>query len=211
MEDWREHTQTWAHGGAARLETRAEGCDVEATAQRGQADTLRTEADQIRTEGRLLPLPRPEWAGAGDDGRALGSVLEWADGVDPSTQDLVEATLGAAGVLGATLDPAGVSTATWSVSSTGPLAMHNLASLVRADDDHPLAGAAHDVLARIAVVDNALGEDSPGLVIGLNGTFRAGVLCAWVDQVNVAEAWPPAHHIGARRRRDAAVEHAVAP
>ena len=208
VEDWRERTQTWAHGGAARLETRAEGCDVEATAQRGQADTLRTEADQIRTEGRLLPLPRPEWAGAGDDGRALGSVLEWADGVDPSTQDLVEATLGAAGVLGATLDPAGVSTATWSVSSTGPLAMHNLASLVRADDDHPLAGAAHDVLARIAVVDNALGEDSPGLVIGLNGTFRAGVLCARVDQVNVAEAWPPAHHIGARRRRDAALEHA---
>src|SRR5207244_4450689 len=134
-----EHeTATWAHCMAERARARAEGLDGKATALRAEAEELQAEAERIRTGDVLLPLPRPEWAGAGDDSVAFAAVL-----------------------------------------------------------------------ARIALTPTATtGADTSALVVGLDGTFRAGVLFASVPEAQDADLRPRASHIGARRRRKAALARA---
>lgn len=200
-----ETTSNWAHEHAAAATARARAHRNDATARRDNAVDLRAEAVRIRDDDVLLPLPRPTWAGEGDDTVALGAAIDWADGVDTTNQDVIEATLAAAGILGATLDADGARTATWSVDPAGEPAPANLADLLRAEPGHPLASAATAVLERIAVADSA--ADAPGnrLTIGLDGTYRAGVTLAAVPAAADPDLRTPASFVGARRRRAAAL------
>src|SRR5204863_1026914 len=103
---------------------------------RAEAAERRAEAARLRS-GQLLPLPRPQWAGAGDEAQALGAVLEWAPGVEePHQRALVEAAMAAAGLLGATLTACDVRTPAWWVSPHGPVVTPNLAELLGVDTDH---------------------------------------------------------------------------
>jgi DNA polymerase III delta prime subunit len=204
-----EASATWAHGTASDARARATRRDEEARDLRRDASALRVEAERIRTEDLLLPLPRPDWAGEGDDARALGTAVDWADDVPGTVQDVVEATLAAAGVLGATLDAAGARTDAWTVAATGPIADRNLGAVLGVDPEHSLADVATGVLARITFVPTAADATHDGLVIGADGTFRAGVLAASVAAAQDEDRREPARHVGARRRREAALAHAA--
>lgn len=192
---------------AARQEARA--AQEAAVAAEGQAADLRAEAARIRDGDVLLPLPRPEWAGPGDDTIAFGAAVEWGDVPDEATRDRIEAVLAAAGVLGAALSQAGASTTAWSVTADGPVVTPNLASMLTADQAHPLGPVAAAVLERIALVERLGDSDSTGLVVATDGSFRAGVMTAVVPEAVDDSRRPEARHIGARRRRDAALAHAA--
>ena len=202
-------TLAHAHAHAAAARGRAQTLLTTSSERRSEASELRAEAEHLREEGAVLPLPRPQWAGSGDDAVALGTAIDWVDGVPQSTQDLLEATLAAAGVLGATLDPQAATTATWSVQTTGPVVEPNLASLLRADPTHPLAAVAEAVLVRIALAERVTDAEVPGLAIGTDGSFRAGVLVADVVEALGEGGAPGAQHIGAGRRREAALRRAA--
>ncbi|MGW8558098.1 SbcC/MukB-like Walker B domain-containing protein [Streptomyces tubercidicus] len=163
----------------------------------------RAQARRLR-EGQLLPLPRPQWAGPGDDDAALGSLLEWRSGVAEDQRALLEFALACAGVLSAHLHTGGATTSTWHISPAGAPAEHNLTAVLDVDPGHPQAGLACTVLARIALSDSATGpRHDAALVIGRDGTFAAGPLTANpVAALTPAGAAPPAaSHIGARTRR----------
>lgn len=176
-------------------------------------DIAAEEAEQAAADlraGKLLPLPRPEWAGAGDDAHALGAALDWQAGVtDDASRDRLEAALGASGLLGATLDETGANAAArWSVTVTGPIAEPNLLSVIAVDAGHPHHDVATAVLARVRLLDDVKevdGSDS-GLIIGCDGAFRAGVLRG---RAVPSDAPPPrASHVGARQRLAAAIARA---
>lgn len=207
-DEWASSVRDSAAGSAAALDTRVTAARNEAAELAGEAGDHRAEAGQLRT-GRLLPLPRPGWAGPGDDAIALGAVLEWADGFqDGFARGRVEAALSAAGVLGATLyDDDAARTAAWVVATDGAVADRDLTELVTADPAHPRAVAAAAVLARIGLTDSAVtAEPGPHLLIGLDGSFRAGVLSGQPLQVTAAP--PIASHVGARQRLRAALARA---
>jgi hypothetical protein len=63
---------------SADLRAQARSFEQEAVEQAELARKRREDASELRA-GRLLPLPRPEWAGEGDDAVALGSVIDWRD------------------------------------------------------------------------------------------------------------------------------------
>jgi SbcC/RAD50-like, Walker B motif len=207
---WAAAVQRYAAHEAAALDSQAAAATAEAQRLAGEARSGREQAEQLRS-GRLLPLPRPEWAGAGDDDGALGAALEWVDGfADERRRALLEAGLAAAGVLGATLgDAGGASTAMWSVTASGTEAAHNLMRALTVDPEHPRAAAAAAVLARIALVDSA-SDAAPDahLLVGADGSFRAGVLSGRPPGVD-GGTLSPAIHVGARQRRRAALARAV--
>lgn len=170
--------------------------DATATQHHAQARRLRA--------GQLLPLPRPEWAGPGDDDTALGALLEWRPGLDQA-DDLraaLELALASAGVLGAHLHPGGATTSTWHISAASAPAQQNLTAVLDVDPDHPHAELARAVLARIALTDGAAGPHGTALAIGRDGTFAAGPLTADPAAALTATgtAIPAASHIGARTR-----------
>jgi len=186
---------------AATAEQSASHLSDEAGRLRAEAGEHRHQASRLRS-GQLLPLPRPEWAGPGDDTRALGAAIDWADEA-PESRDLIEAALAAAGLLGATLTVAGAETHTWQVAPLGPVPDINLHTLLEVDESHPLAQVASGVLARVELADTA--ADGTGtLVIGRDGTFRAGVLHGRAPGCDDSTLLAPAAHIGARQRREAA-------
>jgi hypothetical protein len=201
-ERFAEDTARWALAIDASAQQEAKVLTGRAHGLRVDAAELRDEAAALR-EGRVLPLPRPTWAGDGNDAAAFGSAIDWVAGVDQDVQDSVEAALAAAGVLGAALDAAGATSALWSVRSLGPELKRNLLEVLTADDAHPLATTARSVLARIALAPTATDGADTALVIGLDGTFRAGVAVA-AQGTEVAAAT----HIGALRRRNAALARA---
>jgi len=202
------NTATWAHRTAARSRVRADGLDQTATEQRTQAAKMHAEAEHMRTGDVLLPFPRPEWAGEGDDGIALGAALTWREHVDSATQDTIEATVAAAGLLGATLTSTGAKTTAWAVQAGGEQVEPNLGEVLDVERDHPLAQVAGAVLARIALSPTAVDNNATALVVGLDGTFRAGVLAAAVPGAQDPGLRQSATHIGARRRREAALARA---
>lgn len=211
---WAGHALARAEGIAAGLRSDAGRAGEEAERLRAEASELREEATQLRA-GRLLPLPRPEWAGPSDDARALGAVLDWpADSSRDRERALLEAAVAAAGLLGANLEPSGASTDAWRVDAHGPVAGENLSSVVAVDPEHPLAESAKAVLSRIRLAATATapemgcGEADVALVIGRDGTFRAGVLQGRVPGADDPAKLPPASHIGARQRRAAALVRA---
>jgi len=203
-----EGTSDWAHRSSAADRNRAEDLDRGAGALRLDAAARRAEAHRIRDNDVLLPLPRPEWAGPGDDDMAFGSAVDWADDVDADTQDVVEATLAASGLLGATFTAAGLETTAWVVDAAGPAIEANLGSILRPDPTHPMTGMAAAVGARIALAPTAASDAGSGFVVGIDGTFRAGVLTAAVPEAQDPQLRHAARHIGARRRREAALSHA---
>lgn len=211
---WARHAVARAESIIGELRAQAQRAAAEAAAAREQAEVLREHAKALRS-GRLLPLPRPEWAGPGDDDAALGAVLEWPEGlVDEKARALIEAAMAASGLLGASLGEEGASTRCWRVMPTGPIPTTNLLEQVAVDVAHPLADAASAVLARVEFAPTASPETdsdgTSGLCIGHDGTFRAGVLCGRVRGTDDQALLPPPSHIGARQRRAAALARAEA-
>lgn len=206
-EAFAEMTAAWAHERAAMARARADEFERAAEALRADAADRREEAARIRDNDVLLPLPRPEWAGLGDDTVAFAAAVEWVDGVDPDAQDRVEATLVASGLLGATLSEGGVATTAWTVDATGPIVDPNLGQVLQAAAEHPFSDLAAAVLARIALAPSASSDPAP-FVVGLDGTFRTGVLAALVPDATDDARRRPAQHVGGRRRREAALARA---
>jgi hypothetical protein len=208
---WNAHATARAAHIGGDLRSRAKLAGSEAVRLRGEAGGLRDEAEALRS-GRLLPLPRPEWAGPGDDSVALAAALDWRDTFDGERERaLLEAAMAAAGLLGATISDAGASTSYWRVDPAGPVLDESLANFVTVDPAHPLATTAAAVLARVSVVPSATGDDDPAtsLCIGRDGTFSAGVLHGRVPGADDVSALAPASHIGARQRRAAALARAA--
>jgi len=174
-----------AEGQAADLRKRAEQFQQTAQVLREEAAQLQSEAEALRA-GRRLPLPRPEWAGPGDDGIALGTALDWQPMFDGAHErSLLEAALAASGLLGASLGEAGASSRTWSVHAHGPVVSPNLSEALTVDVEHPLASLAAKVLDRVRLAPSAREVSSSKvtseLVIG--GTVRSG----WVS--SLATSW----------------------
>lgn len=200
----------WALGASQRAERRAARSEQSAAQATEAARTAQVEATGLRQRagelraGRLVAQPRPAWAGPGDDSAALGSVLEWSSEVTGSDErDRIELALAEAGVLGATLTDSAVSTERWRVAVAGDLVNSNLAAVLKPDPAHPLAAQTEAVLARIALAQTAADGSGGALVIGRDGSFRTGVLVG--RPVRDDEDPPAASHVGARRRRDAAL------
>jgi len=175
---------------------------------RTDARELRRKAEELRA-GKLLPLPRPAWAGDGNDDDALGAAIEWQPVVDGAARLPLEAALSAAGLLGATLTDDGASTGTWRVDTQAPIVHPNLTDVLAVDTEHPRAGMSAAVLERVALADTAASTIDAALVIGRDGTFRAGVTVGAPALVSGAGDWPPAQHVGARQRRAAALGRAA--
>jgi DNA polymerase III delta prime subunit len=209
---WAEHAIARAGQISGEHRARAQQQRAEAATHRAEAKALRAEAESLRA-GRLLPLPRPEWAGPGDDGAALGAILDWrADFDDPTQRALLEAAMAAAGLLGASLGESGASTRSWRVEATGPEVHPNLSEMVEVDAAHPLAPAAARVLARVRVAPTASQNtdlEPAGLCLGSDGTFRAGVLRGRVPGTDDPASFFSASHVGARQRRMAALARAA--
>lgn len=206
------HAVARAEALAGEFRVRAQQAVAEATRFRTEAASFREEASLLRA-GRLLPLPRPDWAGPGDDSVALGAALDWPAGFDdPSARALLEAAMAAAGLLGASLTDTGADTRYWHVNAAGPAIDRNLSELVAVDTEHPLASVASAVLSRVRLVPSAMSaasaESEPALLIGRDGTFRAGVLRGRVPGADDPALLSPASHIGARQRRAAALARA---
>ena len=149
--------------------TRTRPISVPLSCTKRRSGTVR-EAAQLRG-GKLLPLPRPDWAGEGNDDKALGSALDWQPSLSAEARPPLEAALAAAGLLGATLTPTGAVTTAWQVSAEGSELPDNLTAVLTVDPAHPLAATAAAILERVTLASTA--TTSPGttaLVIGRDGT-----------------------------------------
>lgn len=224
---WASQAVRVAERSAAANEQEARNRQQAAVAARAEAKTLRAEAARRRA-GELLALPRPSWIGPADDSRALGSALEWATDVPRADRDALELALADSGLLSAALDASGAATSAWRVTPAGPAVESNLTAVLASDPAHPQAATVTALLRRIALVPSARPHDGsgdsnasttrsdatnsswPALLIGRDGTWRAGVLLA--DSVQAAEQRseqvPQAAHVGARQRREAALREA---
>lgn len=205
LSGWAEQTVRTGEAIAAAHENAAKGhifaaADLETTAREHRAHASRLRA------GQLLPLPRPDWAGVGDDDTALGSLLEWRSELeyDEDQRAMLEVALATAGVLGAHLETGCAVTGIWHISPVGAQLEHNLTAVLDVDSSHPYANIARAVLARIGLADTATSGrlDARALVIGRDGTFAAGPLAGHpAEALNRAGAdIPPAGHVGARTR-----------
>jgi hypothetical protein len=193
---------------AGRLRAEAHAAEELARDLRREAKELRVKAAALRG-GKLLALPRPAWAGDGADEDALGSALDWQSSFDEAARPALEAALAAAGLLGATLTASAATTRAWQVGAYGLAMPHNLTTVLTVDPEHPLADTAAAVLERVTLVDSAPSDvHGAALVIGRDGTFRAGVAFGAPALVPGTATWPPAQHIGARQRRAAALAQA---
>lgn len=208
-DEWAAEVTSRAEAWAAALRTAATGERKTAELLRAEAQADRDEAAALRS-GKLLPLPRPNWAAPSDDERAFAAAVEWAaDTVDATTRAILEATMGASGLLGATLTTSGILSESWYVDVFGAPASACLGDVLVPDPSHPAAEMVTSVLARIALAPSALGGDgTAALTIGRDGTFRAGPLFGCVPAAADPVRRAPASHIGARQRRAAALARA---
>lgn len=189
---------------AAGLEARARERDALARELAAEAAALTVRAREHRDGKELLP-PRPDWTGAPDD-RVFSNALQWRDDAPAEVQPRVEAALLAAGLLGATLAETGLEAEAWAVSTASPpTPLRSLAELIEAGSEHPLAGLARSVLARITLADSVgQAPAEAATVIGLDGSFRLGTLTGR----SVADSPVQARYIGAAQRRAAALAEA---
>lgn len=211
-----EQTEHWAADAMTTAERLAAGHEAKAKLRDARASELKEEAKQSRTsaqalrEGALLPFPRPDWASDGDDQTALGSLLEWQPGVE-GVRDRLEMALTASGLLTAQLDAgtAEASTPVWRVSAAGPKVDRSLMQVLSVDSGRTGADVARAVLARIRLADTAVAGES-SLVIGLDGSFAAGVLVGDPAAAALAKDGevPAAGFVGARTRRERALAEA---
>ncbi|NUU21793.1 MAG: hypothetical protein HOV68_09810 [Streptomycetaceae bacterium] len=203
-------TRGTASAAAAERRSHANRRDNEAAAFEAAARRLREQAAELR-KNPTMPLPRPVWARAGDDSAALGSAVDWQPHVTPRERAMLEHTLAAAGILGATLHTGGAATPDWYITRGGPAHTPNLLDVLTPFDGHPQAEHTADILRQIALADHTGGhaaDGDPALIVGRNGTFRAGPLHGRIPEADHPEALPPASHIGAEQRRAAALRRA---
>lgn len=190
-----------------RHEVDAEHLSSDASLLEAAADEARRRAAELRS-GQVLALPRPGWAGPGNDDIALGTALEWNAGVSEDCQGPIEAALSASGALGATLQTSGsvlaATTPAWTVSAMGADVHPNLAAIVHVAADHPQHEVINSILAKIALLPRADDADGANLVIGEDGSFRAGVLHGNTAQLEQTTD----RFIGERQRRAAALRQA---
>jgi hypothetical protein len=205
-----ELIKTTGDAAVATLRHRHQLAKQEAVRLRAERDRLHAEARQLR-EGKLLPIPRPEWAGPADDGEAFADAIDWhPDVTDPIARALLEAALSASGLLGATLLSDGVRTAAWYVDTSGSPAETNLSTVLVVDTNHPNAAVAADALRRIPLLDSSsTPRGDRGLVIGRDGTFSAGPLHGRPPGVDDEAQLRPAELVGAAQRRQAALARAA--
>lgn len=210
VREWRDLiTGRAARVRAAALEQRKRLLD-QARSFTDDAAARRAEATRLRS-GELLPLPRPAWLDSDDDTVALAAALDWAPTfTDPHARALVETALAASGLLSATLTDDSAVTSAWQVRPSGVVVQHNLSAVLAVDDAHPRAGVAADVLARIALLPAATDktENDAALLIGRDGTFRAGPLFGRAPGADDPGLLPAAQHVGATQRRAAALARA---
>ncbi|UOY03712.1 hypothetical protein [Blastococcus sp. PRF04-17] len=208
---WTEQVGARAARTDADLRRRQQDLRTEAEGLTADARQRRTDAEALRA-GRLLPLPRPAWWTGADDATALAAAVDWApEFTDQRARDLIETALAASGLLAATLTADGATTSAWQVRPAGATVLANLAAVLAVDDTHPLADVAVGVLERVALAPSAAATDGPtGLVIGTDGTFRAGPLFGRAPGVDDPEQLPSAQFVGAAQRRAAALARAQA-
>ena len=205
----------WKDTATQRAATAAAEMRQTATAQQQQAQTLRDKAADCRRQaselrsGRIIPPPRPAWAGDADDD-AFANALQWRPEVEPRTRALVESALAGAGILGATLTSDGAWAHPWAVTLAAPRASESLATLIDTDPAHRFAAAAGEVLERIAVATTAdEAAVDTAAVLGTDGTFRFGVVRGRAPGADDPAALPEPSHIGAAQRRAAALAEAA--
>lgn len=205
--DWKDSARNIAAKTAAELRQTAKAYGQQADTKHAAATDARHRAEELRA-GRMIPPPRPPWAGDADED-AFAYALQWKTGTDRRLQALVESALESAGLLGATLTEDGGWAHPWAVTATTPRAAHSLTTLIEADSQHRLAAAATDVLERITLVDTASAalSDVPA-VIGTDGSFRFGVICGRAPGADDSATLPEPSHIGAAQRRAAALAEA---
>lgn len=212
VDSWESRITTRSSDARAYLRQQWQALLTHATTLATNAKALRSQAAALRS-GQLLPLPRPAWLDSTDDTTALGAALEWSPQFsDPTERALVENALAASGLLSAALTTDGATTSAWQVRPTGPVTPYNLTAVISVDAEHPLADAATDVLTRITLNSTAArgddGQDETTLVIGRDGTFRAGPLVGRPPGVDGPELLAAAQHVGAAQRRAAAIARA---
>ncbi|MFE0457794.1 SbcC/MukB-like Walker B domain-containing protein [Kitasatospora sp. NPDC058965] len=177
----------------------------QAAAELSQQAAAAAQEAEAFANGRLPAFPLPHWAGPGEEQDAFGAALRWgAAAPGPGRErDLLEAAIAATGLLGATLDAQAVSApGHWRVEALGPVAAVGLDTVLAPEPGHPRAAAVTAVLARIALSDSAdAGEDTGALVIGRDGTFRAGPGYGRIPGADDAGLLETAHHIGLDNRR----------
>lgn len=211
-ETWTEATSAYTSRIAAQLRQDADTASQQERELREQAAAHRHEAAELRS-GRVLPLPRPDWADEPDDSTAFGAAIDWRDNVSEQDRNRVELALATAGVLSATLREGGMVTARWSLTDKRSECSDNLSSVLTVDQTHPHAAAAERVLRRIALRATAsrtavADGDTQALVIGRDGTFAVGVAVAAPAGTRAGEDAPVASYIGAAQRRAAALRQA---
>ncbi|MEE1806772.1 SbcC/MukB-like Walker B domain-containing protein [Streptomyces sp. BE133] len=223
--------QEWAgviHGAgrfARQVEQAAHKSGVRARSRAEHHTSLAAQAYQVAQEaagrerrwssGELLPLPGPGWnTGAGEE-RAFALAVVWkpssAGGRD---RDVAEAVMGAVGLLSAELTDLGAAgEGGWQVGPHGPAlpAGQSLAAVLGPVPGHPLEEVASRVLERIAYLPSAAtvaaDDVTAGLIVGADGTYRAGPLTGRLPLEGAALT--PASHIGAAARRAAALRAAA--
>ena len=216
VEGWAQAVTDQAAQVCADLRVQAGAATDQMEALTADAQTRRVEAAKLRS-GQLLPLPRPGWAGPGDDATAFGTALTWAAGMDdPAARSALEVALSESGVLGATLHDGGNLTSTggpfthaWQVHPSVTVVHPNLSEVLAPDPDHRLAASVAQVLAQISLRPTAHQDHTdaaPVLVIGYDGSFQVGPLRGdpLADGSNVRRSPAPASHVGARQRAAAA-------
>ena len=205
---WSLFAQRNAEAAAARFSQEARNRADQAADLRNQAQDARREAEALRS-GRVIPPPRPTWAGPVAN-EAFANAVDWLDDTAPDVRSLIESALAESGVLGATLTDQGVHTDAWTLSTTGPVATPNLGELIRVDPDQPRAEVAQAVLERIALAASA--SHAPGdsaAVIGLDATFRLGVVVGRAPGSEDPAAALPSQYVGRSQRRAAALAEAA--
>ncbi|MFE9139351.1 SbcC/MukB-like Walker B domain-containing protein [Streptomyces sp. NPDC007355] len=185
----------------------------------GQCADEADERARRLNSGELLPLPAPAWLMEVDEERAFACAVEWASpeagagGV--RDRDVAEAVMAAVGLLSAAVTEHGADGhGRWLVHPHGPALPQgqSLAALLRPVSGHPLREVTTSVLQRIAYLPSAVGTEADqveaGLVVGADGTFRAGVTTGRLP-VDAGQV-PRASHIGAAVRQAAALCAAAA-
>lgn len=202
-----------AAGGASRARSRAAHHQQQAGLASAAAEDAAVVAEQWRA-GRLPPFPGPWWLEAPEEPDAFACAVDWnASAPAGPARDALEAVIAATGLLSAVLtDEAATATGpgrSWRVLSCGEVlpAHKSLASILTVVPGHPLAASAARVLERIAYLPTASqpqpGREQAALVIGADGTYRAGLLAGRLPNIAPGQA-PVASHIGLQARRAAA-------
>lgn len=207
-----ETAQQWQGWVQRRGNEQAAAADQQASDAQDRSAEIMAESQQLLDEalrlesGKLLPLPRPDWAGTVDDEIAFGSSLEWHGDASADERARVELALAASGALAAALDDDGAVAGVWRIQAgEAPIPELALTSMVMVDHDHPQAIQAQMVLERIELVNTVRGTEAGRggrLSIGRDGSFRSGLL--YGEPARTQEDIPVASHIGARSRIEAA-------